>query len=130
DVPALREPWRELDLARRRDHGPRRCRCRLARRRRPAAHRNGRYGDQGPGAPSRTRRSGGPLMSIGWRRGLLLSAVLAAALSVAALLATGLGRDPAVVASPLVGREAPAFKLEGLDGPAVSLSDLRGQVVV
>jgi cytochrome c biogenesis protein CcmG/thiol:disulfide interchange protein DsbE len=69
-------------------------------------------------------------MSTGWRRGLLLSAVAAAVLSVAALLATGLGRDPAVVASPLVGRAAPAFKLAGLDGPAVRMSDLRGQVVV
>jgi cytochrome c biogenesis protein CcmG/thiol:disulfide interchange protein DsbE len=49
---------------------------------------------------------------------------------VAALLATGLGRDPAAIASPLVGRAAPAFKLTGLDGPAVRLSDLRGQVVV
>jgi len=69
-------------------------------------------------------------MSTGWRRGLLLSAVIAGVLSVAALLATGLGRDPAVVASPLVGRAAPAFELAGLDGPAVRLSDLRGQVVV
>jgi cytochrome c biogenesis protein CcmG/thiol:disulfide interchange protein DsbE len=56
--------------------------------------------------------------------------VVSVVLSVAALLATGLGRDPAVVASPLVGRAAPAFKLAGLDGPAVGLSDLRGQVVV
>jgi cytochrome c biogenesis protein CcmG, thiol:disulfide interchange protein DsbE len=69
-------------------------------------------------------------MSTAWRRGLLLSAVVAAVLSVAAVLATGLGRDPAVVASPLLGRTAPAFKLAGLDGPAVRLSDLRGQVVV
>ena len=69
-------------------------------------------------------------MSTGWRRGLLLSAVVAAVLSVAALLATGLGRDPAVVASPLVGREAPAFTLAGLDGPALRMTDLRGQVVV
>jgi cytochrome c biogenesis protein CcmG/thiol:disulfide interchange protein DsbE len=56
--------------------------------------------------------------------------VVAAVLSVAALLATGLGRDPAAVASPLVGRAAPVFTLAGLDGPAVRLSDLRGQVVV
>jgi cytochrome c biogenesis protein CcmG/thiol:disulfide interchange protein DsbE len=69
-------------------------------------------------------------MSTAWKRGLLLSAVVAVVLSVAALLATGLGRDPAVVASPLVGRAAPAFELAGLDGPAVRLSDLRGQIVV
>jgi len=69
-------------------------------------------------------------MPTAWRRALLLSAVVAIVLSVATLLATGLGRDPAAVASPLVGRGAPNFKLAGLDGPAVRLSDLRGQVVV
>jgi cytochrome c biogenesis protein CcmG/thiol:disulfide interchange protein DsbE len=51
-------------------------------------------------------------------------------LTTAALLATGLGRDPAAVASPLVGKTAPAFRLGGLDGPPVGLSELRGQVVV
>jgi len=69
-------------------------------------------------------------MSAAWKRGLRLAAVVATVLSVAALLATGLGRDPAAIASPLVGRAAPAFRLGGLDGPAVRLSDLRGQVVV
>jgi cytochrome c biogenesis protein CcmG/thiol:disulfide interchange protein DsbE len=69
-------------------------------------------------------------LSTAWRRGLLLSGVVAVVLAVAALLATGLGRDPAAVASPLVGRTAPAFRLAGLDGPAVQMSDLRGQVVV
>jgi cytochrome c biogenesis protein CcmG/thiol:disulfide interchange protein DsbE len=49
---------------------------------------------------------------------------------VVALLMTGLGRDPSVIASPLVGRAAPNFTLPQLDGPPVTLSSLRGQVVV
>ena len=69
-------------------------------------------------------------MSVNRSRALLLGAVLASVLVIAAFLATGLGRDPAAAASPLVGREAPDFRLEGLDGPAVELSTLRGQVVV
>jgi cytochrome c biogenesis protein CcmG/thiol:disulfide interchange protein DsbE len=46
------------------------------------------------------------------------------------LLLAGLGRDPSVIASPLVGRAAPNFTLPQLDGPSVTLSKLRGQVVV
>src|SRR5262249_36101952 len=46
------------------------------------------------------------------------------------LLMTGLSRDPSVIASPLVGRLAPNFTLPQLDGPPVTLSKLRGQVVV
>jgi cytochrome c biogenesis protein CcmG/thiol:disulfide interchange protein DsbE len=64
------------------------------------------------------------------RRTLLLSGVVAVVLAVVALLATGLGRDPSVFASPLVGRAAPDFTLPQLDGPAVTLSRLRRQVVV
>jgi cytochrome c biogenesis protein CcmG/thiol:disulfide interchange protein DsbE len=65
------------------------------------------------------------------RRAVLLGIVVAAVLAVVGVLATGLGRDPsAAAASPLVGRAAPDFTLGGLDGPAVTLSKLRGQVVV
>ena len=64
------------------------------------------------------------------RRAVLLAAVVAVVLAVVGVLATGLGRDPSASASPLVGRAAPEFTLAGLDGPAVTLSDLRGQVVV
>jgi len=49
---------------------------------------------------------------------------------VVALLATGLGKDPSAVASPLVGKMAPNFTLPQLNGPPVTLSKLRGQIVV
>jgi cytochrome c biogenesis protein CcmG/thiol:disulfide interchange protein DsbE len=64
------------------------------------------------------------------RRIMLLATVVTAVLAVVILLATGLGRDPSVPTSPLVGRVAPDFTLAQLDGPPVTLSKLRGQVVV
>jgi cytochrome c biogenesis protein CcmG, thiol:disulfide interchange protein DsbE len=64
------------------------------------------------------------------RRTRLLAGVAVAVAVIVALLATGLGKDPSVVASPLVGRMAPNFTLSQLDGPPVTLSRLRGQVVV
>jgi cytochrome c biogenesis protein CcmG/thiol:disulfide interchange protein DsbE len=64
------------------------------------------------------------------RRTVWLSAVVASVAAVVALMASGLGRDASVTASPLVGRAAPNFTLPGLNGPAVTLSDLSGQVVV
>jgi cytochrome c biogenesis protein CcmG, thiol:disulfide interchange protein DsbE len=64
------------------------------------------------------------------RRAVLLAGVVAAVVAVVALLSTGLGKDPSVTASPLVGRTAPDFTLQQLDGPAMTLSKLRGQVVV
>ncbi len=44
----------------------------------------------------------------------------------------GLGRDPSVVPSPLIGKPAPAFSLPRLDNPEETLSnaDLRGQVTL
>lgn len=64
------------------------------------------------------------------RRLILLGTVIVAVAAVVAVLATGLGRDPAATASPLVGRAAPDFTLGGIEGQPVTLSKLRGQVVV
>src|SRR5262245_35654010 len=64
------------------------------------------------------------------RRAVLLAAVVAAVIAVVARLSPGLAKDPSVTASPLVGRTAPDFTLPQLDGPAMTLSKLRGQVVV
>jgi len=64
-------------------------------------------------------------------RALWLGVVVAGVALVAALLASGLGRDPTAIRSPLVGRAAPDFALRTLDGArSVRLADLRGQVVV
>jgi cytochrome c biogenesis protein CcmG/thiol:disulfide interchange protein DsbE len=64
------------------------------------------------------------------RRTRLLAGVVAVVAVIVALLMTGLGRDPSVIASPLVGHMAPSFTLPQLDGPPVTLAKLRGQVVV
>ena len=64
------------------------------------------------------------------RRARLLAGVGVVVAVIVALLMTGLGKDPSVIASPLVGRAAPDFTLPQLDGPPVTLSKLRGQVVV
>lgn len=63
-------------------------------------------------------------------RALLLGAVVVVILAVAAVLGSAIGGPATTAASPLVGRQAPDFRLAGLNGPAVRLSDLRGQVVV
>jgi cytochrome c biogenesis protein CcmG, thiol:disulfide interchange protein DsbE len=64
------------------------------------------------------------------RRTAMLGFVVAGVLAVAALLSSALARPATVAASPLVGRTAPDFRLPGLNGEAVQLSRLRGQVVV
>ncbi|MGH2447847.1 MAG: TlpA family protein disulfide reductase [Chloroflexota bacterium] len=58
----------------------------------------------------------------------LWTAVIAIPLIV--LLATGFSHDPDVIASPLVGKPAPAFSLRDLSGRRVSLSSLRGRPVL
>ena len=45
-------------------------------------------------------------------------------------LALSFQSDPRAIESPLVGRPAPDFTLQGMDGNVVRLSDLRGQPVV
>lgn len=64
-------------------------------------------------------------------RWLFVAGVIVAAGLAAALFGFGLGRDPTIIRSPLVGRPAPDFALRTLDGSrVVRLSALRGQVVV
>ena len=46
------------------------------------------------------------------------------------LLFTGFGRDPREVASPLIGRPAPAWTLTSLDGETLSSADLAGRPYV
>lgn len=49
----------------------------------------------------------------------------------AVVLASRFGSDPGMVDSPLIGRPAPEFELETLDGTeTVALGDLSGEVVV
>lgn len=66
------------------------------------------------------------------RRGWVLVGVVAAAVGLlAALFASGLGRNPDTVRPVLLGKPAPSFSLPGLGGgPPVSLASLHGQVVV
>jgi cytochrome c biogenesis protein CcmG/thiol:disulfide interchange protein DsbE len=61
-----------------------------------------------------------------WR---FLAAVGVAA-GLLALLAWGLTRDPKLIPSPLIGREAPLFALELFDGGTWRLEEQRGNVVV
>lgn len=51
-------------------------------------------------------------------------------LPVLILLGIGLGFDPRTIDSPLIGKEAPHFVLEDLEGNRVRLEELKGQPVV
>jgi cytochrome c biogenesis protein CcmG, thiol:disulfide interchange protein DsbE len=63
------------------------------------------------------------------RKVLLIGLIAAAPL--VALLVAGLSRDPRFIASPLVGRAAPPFRLTPVGGGApVTLASLKGQPVV
>ncbi len=63
------------------------------------------------------------------RKVLLIGLVVAAPL--AALLLAELSRDPRFIASPLVGRPAPPFRLTPVGGgPPVTLASLKGRPVV
>jgi cytochrome c biogenesis protein CcmG, thiol:disulfide interchange protein DsbE len=46
------------------------------------------------------------------------------------VLMLGFGRDPRAVASPLIGRQAPAFELETLGGGTISSDELHGRPVL
>ena len=49
---------------------------------------------------------------------------------VAWLMFQGLGRDPRVLPSPLIGRPAPAFELVAMDGQTIDSATLRGETVL
>ena len=61
-----------------------------------------------------------------WRRSIPLGIFLV----LVAFLWVGLGRDPSVVPSPLIGKPAPAFRLAQLHKPneALQTDDLKGKV--
>jgi cytochrome c biogenesis protein CcmG/thiol:disulfide interchange protein DsbE len=63
-------------------------------------------------------------------KGLRWFIPLAIFLVLVAFLWIGLGRDPSVVPSPLIGKPAPAFKLSQLHKPneSLGLDDLKGKV--
>lgn len=78
-----------------------------------------------------TRTEGGPVRPrprvwLWWKVGL----TLLPALAVLALLAYGFTRDPSRIDSPLIGKPAPDFTLELLDGGRLGLSELRGRPVL
>jgi cytochrome c biogenesis protein CcmG/thiol:disulfide interchange protein DsbE len=57
--------------------------------------------------------------------------VVGGAIVLAVVLASRFGVDPALVDSPLIGKPAPLFDLEHLDGSgSTALADLRGEIVV
>src|SRR5919197_4305700 len=64
-------------------------------------------------------------------RWVMVGAVVGGVVLLTLLLSFGLSRDPTLIRSALIGRPAPGFSLQTLDGSdTVRLSDLRGQVVV
>src|SRR5947209_7832715 len=64
-------------------------------------------------------------------RWIFMAGVVAMVGLLTALFSFGLSRDPTIVRSALIGREAPGFSLRTLDGTRTfKLSDFRGQVVV
>lgn len=66
----------------------------------------------------------------GTRRLILGAWLIAGAAALVALLTVSVGRPAGPVDTPIVGRPAPAFDLETLDGGRLSLADLRGSPVV
>lgn len=63
-------------------------------------------------------------------RWVALGAVLVLIVGWAFVAGRSLGRDPLVVRSALLGKEAPAFRLPGLTGGEIDSASFRGQIVV
>lgn len=64
------------------------------------------------------------------RRSLGLVLILTLAVGMADVLGIGFGRDPSVVRSALIGRQAPALAGRALDGSEVDMREYRGTVVL
>lgn len=64
-----------------------------------------------------------------WRWGVLALAAVVVA-TVVTVLGTGIGRDPSIVSSRLVGRSAPPLAGPTLDGRGFDLAEQRGSVVL
>lgn len=64
------------------------------------------------------------------RRLILAACLLVGVAGLVALLTVNVGRPVSAIDTPIVGRPAPAFDLETLDGGRLSLADLRGSPVV
>ena len=79
-----------------------------------------------PGPPAERLEAPAPARRP-WLRVLLLTGLV---IGFVALLAFGFTRDPKEIPSPLVGRPAPPFTLQLLDGGELRLEDLRGKNVV
>jgi cytochrome c biogenesis protein CcmG/thiol:disulfide interchange protein DsbE len=83
------------------------------------------FGEQsGASEPATTRERRGP------RRLILAAWLVAGVAAIVAFLTVSVGRPSGPVDTPIVGRPAPPFDLQTLDGPRVSLADLRGSPIV
>jgi cytochrome c biogenesis protein CcmG, thiol:disulfide interchange protein DsbE len=67
------------------------------------------------------------MRNTGWLRWLLVPLVV---VPIGLLLLSGFGRDPLEIASPQIGRAAPAWTLTTLDGEALSSADFAGRPYV
>jgi cytochrome c biogenesis protein CcmG, thiol:disulfide interchange protein DsbE len=86
-----------------------------------------------PSSPERAVTTLGPPVQMGLSKISKTWRLLAAGgvfFSILALLAWGLTRDPKLIPTPLIGREASPFTLELFDGGTFRLAEQRGKVVV
>ena len=74
--------------------------------------------------PASARERRGP------RRLILAAWLVAGVAAIVAFLTVSVGRPSGPVDTPIVGRPAPGFDLQTLDGRRVSLADLRGSPIV
>lgn len=65
-----------------------------------------------------------------WLRWTAIGVAVVVIVGWALVAGRGLARDPTVVDSPLIGEDAPAFALPGLDGTQVASTDYEGRIWV